>query len=156
MKSIKTFNTCSFDYFSYLIFTHTPTRSSPLARPSTPVYSTTFSKKSTFSYPTSPVIISSSELTFALSNLKQKYSLLQLPKKNKSLRKEIAQLRYRISDLEAENKQAKEEIEALITINKGLGKEMDLQFKPIILESKKSKSKDELFDDNDSKSSSEI
>ncbi|KAF0492524.1 hypothetical protein F8M41_021678 [Gigaspora margarita] len=59
---------------------HTPARSSPLARPSTPVHSTTSCKKSTFSHPTLPVIILSPELTSALSNLKQKYLSLRLPK----------------------------------------------------------------------------
>ncbi|KAF0512516.1 hypothetical protein F8M41_017986 [Gigaspora margarita] len=159
---------------------HTPARSSPLARPSTPVHSTTSSKKSTFSHPTSPIIISSSKLTSALSNLKQKYLSFRLPEsmytekqqniqrqksfeeleaENESLHEEIAQLRRRISNLEAENKQVKEEIKALVIINEGLGKELDLQFKTaglMISESKKSENKDELSDDNDSKSSLEI
>ncbi|KAF0396049.1 hypothetical protein F8M41_010141 [Gigaspora margarita] len=159
---------------------HTPARSSSLARPSTPVHLTTSPKKSTFSHPTLPVIISSPELTSALSNLKQKYLPLRLSEsmytekqqniqlqksfeeseaENDSLRKEIAQLRSRISDLEAENKQAKEEIEALVIINKGLGKESDLQSKTagsMISKSEKSESEGEIFDDNNGKSSSEI
>ncbi|KAF0543792.1 hypothetical protein F8M41_003287 [Gigaspora margarita] len=128
---------------------HTPARSLLLARPSIPVHSTTFFKKSTFIHPTSPVIISSPELTSALFNLKQKYLL----------REEIVQLRRRISDLEAENKQAKEEIKDLVIINEGLGKESDLQSKTaesMISESKKSESEDKLSGDNDGKSSSEI
>ncbi|KAF0387354.1 hypothetical protein F8M41_011246 [Gigaspora margarita] len=59
---------------------YTLARSSPLARPLTSVHSTTYSKKLTFIHPTSPVIILSPELTFALSNLKQKYLSLRLPK----------------------------------------------------------------------------
>ncbi|KAF0406517.1 hypothetical protein F8M41_008842 [Gigaspora margarita] len=118
--------------------------------PLTPVHSTTSPKKSTFSHPTSPVIISLPELTSSLSNLKQKYLSLRLSEsmytkkqqkiqqqklfeeseaENKSLREEIAQLRHRISNLEAENKQAKKEIEALVIINEGLGKKLDLQSK---------------------------
>ncbi|KAF0424590.1 hypothetical protein F8M41_006482 [Gigaspora margarita] len=155
---------------------HTPARSSLLARHSTPVHLITSSKKLTFSHPTSHVIISLLELTSDLSNLKQKYSSFRLAeslhtekhkvlndkihlKKNESLHKEIAQLRRRISDLEAENKQAKEEIKALVIINEGIGKKSDLQSKTAgstILERKKSEREGELSDDNDGKSSSEI
>ena len=85
--------------------------------------------------------------------------LLSIFIENKSLREEIAKLRRRISNLEAKNKQAKEEIEALIIINEGFGKESDLQSKTAkstISESDKSESENELSDGDDSKSSSEI
>ena len=75
------------------------------------------------------------------------------------MHEEIAQLRRRISNLEAENKQAKEEIEALIIINESFGKESDLQSKTAgstISESNKSESEGELSDGDNDKSSSEI
>jgi hypothetical protein len=85
--------------------------------------------------------------------------LLPIFIENESLREEIAKLKRRVSELEAENKQAKEEIEALIIINEGFGKELDLQSKTagsIISESEKSESEGELSDGDDGKSSSEI
>ena len=85
--------------------------------------------------------------------------LLPIFIENESLREEIVKLKRRVADLEAENKHAKEEIEALIIINESFGNESDLQSTPAgstISESNKSESEGELSDGDDGKSSSEI